>query len=408
MPPRDARKLARQIHPGADMDLSRRTSLAGLLAAAAAPALAKPARAARTPSRWAEAEAKARRLVADKLVPGLQVCVRHKGVTVFSRGFGLADIETATPMTPASVCKIGSITKQFTAAGVLLLAQDGKLALNDSLAVHFPDFPNAQKLPLRRILSHTSGLKNYTENIHFLQMSRTDRTPAELLQVMVDASATLAFEPGADWRYSNTGYVLLGLLIEKASGKPYGQFMRERLFAPLGLVHTAVDDMAEIVPNRAAGYDNDPKAPSGFRNTSFIAMSFPGGAGALRSTCEDLCAWHAALLGGKVLQPEMLQEMLTPATLNDGSLPSVKDGQGVRQPVRYGYGLILNPIDGRRSVAHDGGIQGFASHLETEPADRLTLATVMNTDGGPMPPGQNLSKALGEVQKAFRMAALSA
>jgi D-alanyl-D-alanine carboxypeptidase len=381
--------------------------MAGLLAATAAgPALAKTAPTlakAGARSNWADAEDRARKLVADKIVPGLQICVRRRGAVVYSKGFGLADIETATPMSPASVCKIGSITKQFTAAGVLLLAQDGKLALNDSLSVYLPEFPNAEKLSIRRMLSHTSGLGNYTNNPKFLQMSRTDRNTAELLQVMVDASAKLVFEPGTQWQYSNTAFVLLGIVIEKASGKPYAEFMRERLFAPQGLTHTAVDDMSQIVPNRAAGYDNNLKTPSGFNNTSFIAMTFPGGAGAMRSTCEDLCAWHGALLGGKVMQPEMLKEMLTPVTLNDGSLPKVSGN-----PVRYGFGVFVGPVDARPAVYHDGGIQGFGSHLETETDDQMSLATIMNTDGGPMPPGKALGPAMAELQHWLRLAALKA
>jgi CubicO group peptidase (beta-lactamase class C family) len=388
------------------MSLNRRESLAGLLAAAAGPALAKaaPTLAKRgAPPIWADAEARANKLIADKLVPGLQVCVRRRGAVVYSKGFGLADIETATPMRPASVCKIGSITKQFTAAAILLLAQDGQLSLNDSLAVYMPEFPNAQKLPLRRMLSHTSGLGNYTENIRFMQLSRTDRSSAELLQAMVEASPKLKFEPGTDWQYSNTAYVLLGLLVEKASGKPYPQFMRERLFAPAGLTHTAVDNMAEIVPNRAAGYSIDVKAPSGFDNSSFIAMTYPGGAGAIRSTCEDLCAWHGALLGGKVLQPEMLKEMLTPATLNDGNLPQLSDGKGGKTPMRYGFGLFVGPVDGRPAVYHDGGIQGFVSHLETEPDDQVTIATIINDDGGRLLGAPNAA-----LQKALRSAALAA
>ena len=387
--------------------LNRRASLAGLLAAAAAgPALAKAApRPTRAPTAWAEAEARAQKMVADRLVPGLQVCVRRRGAVVFSKGFGLANIETATPMSPASVCRIGSITKQFTAAAILLLAEDGKLSLNDNLAVYMPDFPNAQRLSVRRMLSHTSGLGNYTNNPNFLQMSRVDRSDAGLMQAMVDASPKLAFEPGTDWQYSNTAYVLLGLLVQKAAGKPYAQVLQERLFAPHGLTHTAVDDAFAVVPNRASGYSDNTRTPGGFQNASFIAMSFPGGAGALRSTCEDLCAWHGALLGGKVLPPEALKAMLTPATLNDGSLPKISDRKGGTRTVRYGYGLFLDPVDGRPSVGHDGGIQGFASHLETEPDDQLTIATVMNTDGGPLSPPA-LGPAPGELAKALRAAAL--
>ncbi|WP_372783214.1 serine hydrolase domain-containing protein [Phenylobacterium sp.] len=391
------------------MDLNRRASMAGMLAALAAPTLAA-ARAARTAGSWTPVEAAARKMVAGRLVPGLQICVRKRGATVFSRGFGQADVETATPMTPASVCRIGSVSKQFTAAGILLLVQDGKVALDDPLSRFLPDFPNAERLTIRRLLSHTAGLGNYTETTPpelIWQIARTDRDTAQMLEIMRNVGAKLIFEPGTNYRYSNTGFVLLGVVIEKASGQTYRDFLQARLFTPLGLSHTAVDDVAEIVPNRAAGYTDDPKAPSGFDNASFTSMTYPGGAGALRSTCENLCGWHEALLGGKVLQPAMLKAMLTPITLNDGSLPLQTNRKGERTPVRYGFGIGVNPVDGREAVSHGGSIQGFGSFLETLPAERTTMALIINSDGGAKAPA-SFGPSWAELQKVLRAAALAA
>ena len=363
---------------------SKRDLLGGLLAAAALPAAARPPERA---GPWKDVEAMARAMVAARATPGVQLCVRRRGTTVLSKGFGSADLETATPMTPASVCRVGSVTKQFTASVVLQLASEGKLSLDDTVAKFLPDFPNAARLTLRRMLSHTSGLGNYTavDPRQFLQLSRTDRDTAALVEAMKPTSQTLAYEPGTDWRYSNTGYVLLGVIIEKVAGKPYAQALRERLFVPLGLTRTAVDDAAEVAPGRASGYSNDAKAPSGFDNASFIAMSFPGGAGSIRSTCEDLCAWHAALLGGKVLAPEMLKLMMTPAVLNDGKAPTQPDGKGGRQPVYYGFGVQFGEFQGKRFVTHSGGIQGFSSILETFEDQGLTWAMMVNTDRWPRP-----------------------
>ncbi|HLZ75850.1 serine hydrolase domain-containing protein [Phenylobacterium sp.] len=387
------------------MDLNRRASLAGMLALAAAPALAKPAKVARAASPWADVDAKAQAMIAGKLTPGLQVCVRRKGAVVFSKGFGAANLETATPMTPASVCRIGSITKQFTASAILLLAQDGKLSLDDSLGVYLPDFPNASKLRIRRMLSHTSGLGNYTQinPLQFLQMTRTDRSASELVKAMAEASPTLAYEPGTDWRYSNTAFVLLGAVIEAVSSQSYADVFQQRLLTPNGLTHTAVDNAARVVPNRASGYSSARVGASGFDNASFIGMSWPGAAGNLRSTCEDLCAWHGALLGGKVLQADSLKAMLTPVRLNDGNLP-MGGPPGKRAPVYYGFGIGLDPRDGKPSVSHNGGIQGFASHLETLTDEQITIATVMNTDGGPFAP-KALATAPGELEAAIRKAA---
>ena len=347
-------------------------------------------------------------MVADKLTPGVLISVRRHGATVFSKGFGMANLETATPVTPASVFHIGSITKQFTATAILQLAQEGKLSLDDTLAKHLPDFPNADRLVLRRMLSHTSGLGNYTQiNPQvFLQDSRTDRNTTQLIEAMKPTSQKLAYEPGTAWRYSNTAYVLLGVLLEKLENQSYAEVMQRRLFTPLGLTHTAVDDAATVVANRASGYSSALKAPSGFVNASFIAMSFPGGAGNLRSTAEDLCAWHGALLGGKVLHPASLKAMTTPVTLNDGALPTSTNGKGETRPVRYGFGVDLDVIDGHPSVAHNGGIQGFVSYLETLTDAEVTFSVLINTDGGPFAP-KALATAPNDLNKAIRKAALA-
>jgi CubicO group peptidase (beta-lactamase class C family) len=390
------------------MSLSRRDSLAGLLALAATPALAKAAKPAARASGWGDVEAQARKMVADKLVPGVSICARRHGATVFCKGFGLANIETATPVTPASVFHIGSITKQFTASAILQLAQEGKLSLDDTLAKYLPDFPNANRLVLRRMLSHTSGLGNYTQinPLVFLQDSRTDRNTAQLIEAMKPTSLKLAYEPGTAWRYSNTAYVLLGVILEKLEGQSYAEVMQKRLFTPLGLANTAVDDAATVVPHRASGYSSALKAPSGFVNASFIAMSFPGGAGNLRSTAEDLCAWHGALLGGKVLQPASFTAMTTPVRLNDGSLPTQPDGKGGKIETKYGFGVGLGAIEGHPAIEHDGGIQGFVSHLESLTDVGLTIAVLLNTDGGPFAP-KALATAPGELYKAIRKAALA-
>ncbi|HEV2532767.1 serine hydrolase domain-containing protein [Phenylobacterium sp.] len=388
------------------MELSRRASLGAMLALTTGSAVA----AAKPGGAWSRVRAIAQKAVADRLTPGLQVCVRRKGAVVFSEGFGKSNLEWGMPMTPTTVCRIGSVSKQFTAAAVLLLAQDGKLSLDDKLSRFFPDFPNADRLTLRRMLSHTAGLGNYTATTPpelVWQESRIDRTSAELLELMRPSSSKLLFEPGTGYRYSNNGFVLLGLVIEKVADRSYRDVMQTRLFGPLGLARTSVDSAAEVLPHRASGYSNDPAAPSGFDNASFVSMSYPGGAGAIRSTCEDLCAWHVALLGGKVLQPAMLTAMLTPATLADGSLPMQPGRKGEKTAVRYGFGIALNPIDGHRAVAHGGNIHGFASNLETLPDDRLTIAMIINADGGSKPTPAFLA-APGDIQKALRAAGLAA
>ncbi len=398
------------------MDLSRRSSLSGLMALAATPvgtgAWAEPAKAGkaaggRAIAAWAAVEAQAARIVAEKLTPGIQICATRHGAKIFSKGFGLANVETATPVTPASVFRAGSITKQFTAAAILQLAQEGKLSLDDTLAKHLPDFPNADRLVLRRMLSHTSGLGDRTESnpLVSLQASRTDWTTSQLYDLQKPAGQKLAYEPGTAWLYCNTAFVLLGMIVERLESQAYAKVVQRRFFAPLGLTQTAVDDATTVAPNRASGYSSALKSPSGFVNASFISMSITGGAGSLRSTAEDLCAWHGALLGGKVLQPASLKAMTTPVTLNDGALPTQTGAKGEKQPVRYGYGVYLDLVDGHSSVAHNGHIQGFISYLETLTDAEVSFAVQLNTDGFYAP--KALATAPDDLNKAIRKAALA-
>lgn len=369
--------------------IGRRAFLAGLgvvPALAAAPVWAADA--------FAETRVLAQSLIDDGVTPGFQLSIRKGGDLVFSQGFGLANIETSTPTTSATVFRIGSVTKQFTAAILLLLEQDGRLSLSDTLDRFVPSVPRANEISLLRMLNHTSGLGNYTDvddPKDFFQAGRLDRPTSEMIDWMVARPRLMVFEPGAGWAYSNTAYVLLGAVIEAVTGQPYGAVMKERLFDPLGLTATAVDDPALILPGRANGYTRDIGDAAGapLLNASYLSMTFPGAAGAIRSTTDDLCRWHQALFGGRVLGATALETMLTPATLADGS-PALTGGQ----PVNYGLGIGVGPI-----ASHTGGINGFISYLGTHREADVTVATVVNVDGGP---------DLGPRARAVRSAAWTA
>ncbi|QQQ17945.1 beta-lactamase family protein [Brevundimonas vitis] len=360
--------------------MNRRQALFGLAGLAAAPLIGGARQVQDTGDLWARIRAMGEAIIAEGLTPGLQISVRQGAEVVFQQGFGQANVETATPMTASSVLRIGSLTKQFTAATLLLLEAEGRLSLTDPLSRFLPDFPRAADLTLERMLDHTSGLGNYTDAASlntFLQAGRPDRSMAEMVEIMKASPGLQAFEPGTGWAYSNTAYVLLGAVIEKASERRYDVAMKERLFTPLGLNDTAVDDASQIVAQRGSGY-TPTLAPGVFQNASFISMSYPGAAGSMRSTTTDLCRWHQALLGGKVLSAAALARMLTPATLADGSLPM----QG-GSPIRYGLGLSIGEAAGRSLISHSGGIQGFSAYLGSYPDNGLTVATIVNVDGGP-------------------------
>jgi CubicO group peptidase (beta-lactamase class C family) len=402
------------------MTFDRRAALAALAGAALAPAaaaapaaLAAPKKAARSapkPSGWDGPGKYAQQIVDGHLSPGVSICVSKRGKVIYDRCAGLANIETDTPMTARSVCRIGSITKQFTAAAILLLAEDGKLSIDDALSVYLPEFPRAKDLPLRRILSHTAGLGNYTEEPlpQFFKDVRVERTSAEMVAWMAASHDLQHSEPGTAWRYSNTGYVLLGAVVERASGKSYGDFLNERICKPLGLTQTALDRNTDVVPHRAGGYSIDARSPSGFDRAAFISMTAPGGAGAMRSSTADLCAWHTALFGGKVLKPESLKAMTTPALLNSGEVPTTTGPGGKTAPVHYGFGLFVDEFEGKRLIGHGGGIFGFGSHVETFPDQGVSIAWVRNCDGGP---GPSVSKdavaAVANLDPALRNAALA-
>lgn len=368
----------------AHANLTRRASLGLALGAVCAPA----ARAADSPGGWDAVDRAARKLIADRASPGVSISVRRQGRFVYSKGFGLANLETDAPTTARSIYKIGSITKQFTAAAVLLLAEDGKLSIDDNLSRFFPDFPRSSEITLRQMLTHTSGMGNYTADETpqaFMQQARLDYDADALYRLMLKTNPLYPYEPGTVYAYSNTAYVLLGLIVEKVGGEPYGAFYKRRLFDPAGLADTAVDDAAQVVPRRSSGYSPREGADGQFENASFISMTIPGGAGSIRSTSEDLCLWHEALFGSRILKPASLQAMITPHRLADGRLPleaSEPGAPGDPKPIEYGFGLATVTMEGRRAIGHHGGINGFASGLETFPSGPVSFSILLNTDGG--------------------------
>ena len=362
--------------------LTRRSALGLALAGVAASTVRAEGAAS-----FAAVDAAAAALVEDHGAPGVSLSLMKAGRIVHTRGFGSANLETGTPAHPDSIYRIGSITKQFTAAALMSLAEEGRLSPDDRLARFFPDFPRAGEITLRQMLTHTSGLSNYTDTAgkDFLQEARLDYDAKALYRLMLESKPLYSHEPGVVWDYSNTAYVLLGLLVEKIAGEPYGEFYKRRLFDRAGLLDTAVDDAAVVVARRAAGYTPRPGVENAFDNASFISMTIPGGAGSMRSTSEDLCRWHAALFGGKIVSAASLAQMTTPQRLKDGSLPMSAVGPGAEKsaPVQYGFGLQRATVEGHQVIGHGGGINGFRSNLQTFPDTGFTYALLINCEGGP-------------------------
>ncbi len=304
--------------------------------------------------------------IAKKLVPSVSIAISIGGKTAYAKAFGLADMELGTPARPETVYEIGSVTKQFTAAAVLQLAEDGKLGLDDPLSRFFPDWPApSRNATIKQLLNHTSGIKSYTGIDRWRSLMALPLSHDSMVALFEHEPAD--FDPGTDWKYDNSGYYLLGLIVEKASGQPYATYITQHLFEPLGLKSTSYCGTNAIVPNRADGYS---ASPTGIVNAAPIYVDQAFAAGAICSTAGDLLAWTRALEAGKVVKPASYQAMTTPIPLPSG------------KQQRYGFGLGVGDVLGHRSVGHSGGINGFNSVLSSFPTDGVIIAVVVNQDGG--------------------------
>jgi CubicO group peptidase (beta-lactamase class C family) len=294
-------------------------------------------------------------------IPGLAIAVLENGKLCRSGAYGLANLEHNVPVKPETVFEVGSVTKQFTAAGILLLAQDGKLSLDDPVRRHLKDAPDSwQEVRVRHLLTHTSGIKSYTGLDGF--ELRRHLTQAQFITTL--AALPLEFRPGDSWKYSNSGYSLLGYIIENVSGKSYWDFMFQRVFGPLKMYATTNRNPTVILPNRAVGYEhtNHILINRDYDLTDVCA------AGALVSNIGDLAKWNAALDTDAIFSPAIKQQMWTPARLNDGKL------------TRYGLGWFIDSVENRRIIGHGGSTSGFSATIQRFPDEHLAIIILTNTD----------------------------
>jgi CubicO group peptidase (beta-lactamase class C family) len=328
--------------------------------------------------------------------PGAAIIVRKDGQTIFRKGYGKADLELGVAVEPDMIFRLGSITKQFTAVSILLLAQEGKLGLQDEIAKFLPDYPTrGRRITIEHLLTHTSGIQSYTDMPEWLPLWRKDFTVKELVDLFKDKP--MQFEPGSSWAYNNSGYFLLGAIIEKVSGKTYEDFVTERIFKPLGMKGSSYGSTERIIPRRVPGYQAD---KGGFVNAPYLSMTQPYAAGSLLSTVDDLAIWSDAVFAGKVVRKEWLDKAFTPYKLTNG------------QSAGYGYGWFVGDFAGHRSIEHGGGINGFTSYEMTFPEDRIFLAILTNSaiEGrGPEPRAVKIAwLALGLAEPERKTYALAA
>ena len=320
--------------------------------------------------------------------PGVSAIVVKKGAIIYKKGVGMADMELNVPVHADMIFRLGSITKQFTAVAILQLAAQGKLTLADPVTKYIPDFAIKEPVTIEQLLNHTSGIKSYTNVEKFWQQMRTDLSPREVIRLTENDS--LEFKPGTQWNYNNTGYVILGYIIEKVSGMRYEKYVQQHLFAPAGMKNSYYGNESSIIRNRAKGYKREGLA---YEHADYISMTLPYAAGSLISTVEDLWNWNKALYSYQLLSKEWVDKAITPHVLPDGT------------PTHYGFGLGISTVQGSLAIEHNGGINGFSTHALYMPGEEVFVAAFSNCDCR-SPEGMVVKLAAAAMGKPYNFKAL--
>jgi CubicO group peptidase (beta-lactamase class C family) len=326
--------------------------------------------------------------VAPGKSPGVAVLIRKNGRTLFQHGYGVRDLRTGARIDEHTDFRLASVTKQFTATATMLLVRDGKLRYDESLTDLFPGFPvYGRSITIRHLLTHTSGLPDYEDLMAEVEKKRgavwTARHQIQDTEVLalLKQQSSGKFPPGTSWAYSNSGYVLLGLIDAKVSGEPFSQVLKERIFGPLRMSNTlAYVSGKNTVPDRAYGHE---KQGNEFAETDQSPTSATLGDGGVYSNLLDLGKWDAAIEKDTLLNESEMNAALTPVTLADGSEPHWPaqpgdDNLDPGAPVRYGFGWFLDPYEGRARMWHTGTTVGFRNAIERFTGERLTIVVLCN------------------------------
>jgi CubicO group peptidase (beta-lactamase class C family) len=309
------------------------------------------------------------------------VLVGINGRIVFEKAYGMGDEEWGAHNSLNTKFRIASLSKQFTAACILLLQERGRLNVHDPISRYLSDLPAAwQAITIHQLLTHTSGIHDYTSSPEMPKLNRTGATPQQMIALVADKP--LDFKPGTNWGYTNTGYILLGMIIEKVSGQPYANFLQSNIFEPLGMGHSGYDRARDITKERASGYQI---IDGHVVNADFIDMSIPFSAGGIYSTIEDIYLWNEALTeDGKLLSAQSLKQMFTeyPEATHEGQ--------------HYGYGVVISRLKfGKLLYYHGGGVEGFSSSIQCYPQERVCIVVLSNLDTyKPWDLGDHIASAL--------------
>jgi CubicO group peptidase (beta-lactamase class C family) len=340
--------------------------------------------------------------VARQRIPGLELGIYSRGRILLAKGYGLANVELNVPVKPETLMQAGSVGKQFVSAAIMLLVEEGKISLDDSITKYFPDAPAAWKpILIKNLLSHTSGLSEYESPDRWESPNgpfyyRLDFTEDELAKKT--EALPIEWAPGEKWDYCNTNYMLLGIIIHKITGMPYAEFLSERIFKPLGMTSTGLVSDRDILPNRAAGYQIDHNGE--LKNQPWVSPTFNSTADgtALYFNVLDLAKWDEALYGTKLLKQSSLDRIWTVYPLNDGK----------PNPAGYGFAWFIGAQDGHKRIEHGGAWQGFTCRISRYPDDSLTVVVLTNLEAGYSNPGVIAHVVAGLVNPALTVPKLGA
>mgnify|MGYP001322587564 CR=1 FL=1 len=319
--------------------------------------------------------------------PGAAVLIAQDGEILYQKGFGYANLENQIPITPQTKFRIGSITKQFTASAILKLQEESLLKVTDRLSKFLPDYPRGDEVTIHHLLTHTSGIHNYTDYPEFASAVETYIEAEEMIQLF--KTDKFDFNPGEKWAYSNSGYFLLGHIIEKVSGQSLENYLKHHFFDPTGMKNTEVHNSKHPPKNEATGYSYSYVAGKPEKAINWD-MSRVGGARNLYSTTQDLYHWNEAIFNNKLLNQNTLKSAFTPVKINDGS-------QGDAFGSQYGYGWMLMEKRGLKEIGHGGGLSGWASYLTRYPQQNLTITTLANASPAPNPVPSVLTDRIAEI-----------
>ncbi len=338
--------------------------------------------------------------MARQRIPGLELGIYSRGRILVAKGYGIANVELNVPVKPETLMQSGSVGKQFVSAAIMMLVEEGKISLDDSIAKYFPDAPATWKpILIKNLLSHTSGLSEYESpdrtgpnGPFYFRLDFTEEELAKKIEAL-----PIEWAPGEKWDYRNTNYVLLGIIIHKITGMPYAEFLNQRIFKPLGMTSTRLISDRDIIPNRAAGYEIDHNGE--LKNQEWVSPTFNSTAdGTLYFNVLDLAKWDEALYGTKLLKQSSLDRIWTVYPLNNGK----------PNPAGYGFAWLIDAQDGHRRIEHGGAWQGFTCRISRYPDDSLSVVVLTNLEAGYSNPGVIAHVVAGLVNPALTVPKLQA